>query len=116
MILIQNINPTKLHDELISAGVIPIFLENDKKDDEFIAENTWIAFSEDTDIDLVQQIIDAHDPTPKPEPPTEIELLQQENLELKLALAELAGKSEDDKQDLQLALAELAEAFIGGAE
>ncbi|MTI56168.1 hypothetical protein [Geosporobacter ferrireducens] len=47
---------------------------------------------------------------------TRVQQLEQENLELKLALAELAEKSETDKQDLQLALAELAETLIGGVE
>lgn len=40
--------------------------------------------------------------------------LQQENTELKLAIAELAESNESDKVDMQLALAELAEIVEGG--
>lgn len=44
-----------------------------------------------------------------PMQPTELERLQQENMELKLAIAELAEANETDKTQMQLALAELAE-------
>lgn len=48
-------------------------------------------------------------------PPTEvIEKLQNENTDLKLAIAELAETSESDKIDMQLALAELADLITGG--
>ncbi|SEM12495.1 hypothetical protein SAMN04487786_1080 [Paenisporosarcina quisquiliarum] len=46
---------------------------------------------------------------PEPQPPTEIELLQQENLILQLALAETIEKQETDKINNQIALAELVE-------
>jgi hypothetical protein len=47
--------------------------------------------------------------------PTEIEILQTENTELKLALAEMAESIEIGKMENQLALAELAEMITGGA-
>lgn len=47
--------------------------------------------------------------------PTEIELLKEENTELKLALAEMAESIEIGKMENQLALAELAEMITGGA-
>jgi hypothetical protein len=40
--------------------------------------------------------------------------LENENLELKLALAEMAEAQEADKTEVQLALAELAELIAGG--
>ncbi|MDF2612768.1 MAG: hypothetical protein K0S71_554 [Clostridia bacterium] len=40
--------------------------------------------------------------------------LIEENLSLKLALAELAEKQETEKLELQMALAELAEILLGG--
>ncbi|MDH6430292.1 MULTISPECIES: hypothetical protein [unclassified Paenibacillus] len=46
-------------------------------------------------------------------PPTEIEILREENTELKLALTELAEAQEADKTEMQLALAEIA-GLIGG--
>ncbi|MCK1999387.1 hypothetical protein MPH47_19520 [Psychrobacillus psychrodurans] len=46
---------------------------------------------------------------PELQPPTEIELLQQENLVLQLALAETIEKQETDKINNQIALAELVE-------
>ncbi len=49
-----------------------------------------------------------------PQPISEMEQLRTENLELKLALAELAEAQQTDKLDVQLALAELAEILIGG--
>lgn len=48
-----------------------------------------------------------------PKQPTELECLQQENMELKLALAELAEANETDKTKMQMALAELAELVAG---
>lgn len=48
--------------------------------------------------------------------PTELELLQAENTELKLALAELAEAQEADKTEMQLAMAELAELLVVGGE
>lgn len=61
-----NINTNKLHDELIANGIMPLLVES-------IDNETWITFQENTDMELVQQIIDAHDPTPLPPPITETE-------------------------------------------
>lgn len=60
---------------------------------------------------LKGEILAAH---PNNEMPSEMERLQQENLELKLALAEMAEVQEQHKLETQLALAELAEAMAGG--
>lgn len=49
-------------------------------------------------------------------PKSEIELLKEENTELKLALAELAETHEQTKLEIQLALADLAESLAGGEE
>lgn len=73
---IKNINPNKLHDELVSAGIIPISVKHDAPEGEHIAPNTWIELPPDTDMGKVQKIIDAHDPTLLPEPPTLEERLQ----------------------------------------
>lgn len=45
-----------------------------------------------------------------------LEQLEQENTDIKLALAELAQTQEMDKTDIQLALAELADIIVGGGE
>lgn len=50
----------------------------------------------------------------QPQPKPEIELLKDENLELKLALAEMAETQQSDKTEMQLALAEIAEILLGG--
>lgn len=47
-------------------------------------------------------------------PPDRVAQLEAENLELKLALSELAEAQEADKTETQLALAELAEIIAGG--
>ncbi|MWV44982.1 hypothetical protein GRF59_15270 [Paenibacillus sp. HJL G12] len=60
--------------------------------------------------------------TPDPEQPPmhqkplteQIENLQRENTELKLALTELAETNESDKLNMQLAITELAELVVGG--
>ncbi|MEK4146429.1 hypothetical protein NST02_04975 [Robertmurraya sp. FSL W8-0741] len=49
-------------------------------------------------------------------PPSETELIKEENLTLKLAIAELAETQEQAKLETQLALAELAESLHGGDE
>lgn len=89
---INNANPNKLHNEFINAGIVPVSVKNDSKIDEYIAEHTWIIFAEGTDMVIVQQIIDAHDPTPLPLPKTDAEKiadLEAENMMNMLALAEL---------------------------
>ena len=74
--IIKNVNISKLHDEFIKSGINPhpvFILENG--DGEF-------NFSEDADMGLVQQIIDAHDPTPIPQEPTTEELQLEYNIDL----------------------------------
>ena len=68
--IIQNVNVNKLHDEFINVGIkpYPVFeLENGDGD---------FTFLEDTDMELVQQIIDVHDRTPLPPPLSEIDELK----------------------------------------
>lgn len=67
--------------------------------------NKWVPGLSDEEIEAIQN---------QPQPKTEIELLQEENLELKLALAEIAETQEANKTEMQLALAEMAEALFGG--
>ena len=67
--IIKNCNVNKLHDELRKAGIkpFPVFeLENGDGD---------FTFADGTDMELVQQIIEKHDPTPLPPQPTETEML-----------------------------------------
>jgi len=66
-------------------------------------------------VERMQAELDAEWANRPPAPPSEIELLRAENIELKLALAELAEAQEADKTETQLALAELAEIITGGA-
>ena len=67
-----NVNPNKLLDELISHE-IKATITSDLKGNEYIAKNVTIRFDNSEDIDLVQQIIDEHDPIPFPttQEPTE---------------------------------------------
>lgn len=77
-ITIDNVNTNKLHDELIANGVVPLLVES-------LEDRTWITFTDDTNMDLVQQIIDAHDPTPLPPQPSDkerLEALEQAMLEI----------------------------------
>lgn len=64
-------------------------------------------------VERSQKYIDENPPQEsEPTPPTDIELLQQENLILQLALAETIEKQETDKINNQIALAELLETLI----
>ena len=40
----NNVNPCKLQDEFLANGIIPLLVENDTKEGQSIAENTWITF------------------------------------------------------------------------
>jgi hypothetical protein len=64
-----NVNTNKLHDELIANGITPILVES-------LEDKTWITFEDGVDMGLVQQIINAHDPTPTPTEPTTEERLK----------------------------------------
>jgi len=85
--IVRNVNPTKLHDELIAHGIVPISVKHDRRKGDFIAENTWITFADGTDMTVVQQVIDAHNPTPYPPTPTEIDYLI--DLDYRVSLLEL---------------------------
>lgn len=76
------VNTNKLHDELISNGVIPLLVES-------IDDITYITFEQNTNMESVQQIIDAHDPTPLPPRQTDIELLRIEQAKANSEIIEL---------------------------
>lgn len=61
-----NVNTNKLHDELINAGIVPLLVESNDT-------TTWVTYAENTDMSIVQAVLDAHDPTPIPPQPTEQE-------------------------------------------
>lgn len=64
------LNINKLHDELIVKGIKPLLIES-------LNDKTWVTFADNTDMDLVQQIIDAHDPTPLPPLKTREQILEE---------------------------------------
>lgn len=79
--IINNVNVNKIHQEFVDNGIKPhpVF-ELEDGDGDF-------TFPENTDMELVQQIIDAHDPTPLPPQPSEkerLEALEQAMLEMVL--------------------------------
>ena len=79
--IIKSCNVNKLHNELRSVGIAPFpVFELENGDGEF-------TFQEGTDIDLVQQIIDEHDPTPLPPQPTQDDYLL--DLDFRLSMIEL---------------------------
>lgn len=96
MIIVNNINPNKLHDELISAGIKPIFLKNDKKENEILAESTQILFEEDTDMNLVQEIIKQHNPEPVKN--------ENENTIYSFCKNMIETRTYKDKQDMEFRL------------
>lgn len=81
--IITNCNVNKLHSEFIVQGIrpFPVFeLENGDGD---------FAFPESTDMTLVQQIIEAHDSTPLPQPLGDIEQLRLEQAQANAELFEM---------------------------
>lgn len=81
--IIENCNVSKLHTELNNVGIrpFPVFeLENGDGD---------FTFPEGTDMASVQQIIDAHNPTPLPKPLSEIEQLRLEQAHANAELFEM---------------------------
>lgn len=73
--LYTNINPNKLHEELLAAGIIPLRVDNDMPKGAYIAPNTWITYPDGTDMDKVAQVVAAHTTTPPTQPPTAEERL-----------------------------------------
>jgi hypothetical protein len=55
------VSTNKLHDELITAGIIPQLVES-------LGADTWITV-DDSQVEAVNDVVVAHDPTPKPSPP-----------------------------------------------
>ena len=92
---IEKVNPSKLVDEFIASGISIVNNSNNLKYENGIARShigTLSAdFAKGTDMELVQQIINTHDPTPSLEPLTENEMIM-------------------------LAIADLAEIVLGGIE
>ena len=81
----QNCDYTKLHEELLAQGIKIIDLSNDALTGHKLARNIWIKIEDSEDEQLVMSIIDAHDPTPIPEPPTlEAQLAEKDAQILKL--------------------------------
>lgn len=74
------VNTNKLHDELISAGVIPQSVESKNG-------KTWITI-EESQVDAANAIVAIHDPTPLPQPPTAEERLESAEAAI-LALMEV---------------------------
>lgn len=87
--IVNNVNPNKLYEELVNAGIEVLMLENNRHEGELIAENTWITFAEGVDINKVNEVIDAHDPAPLPQPKTETEILKEQLEATEMALIEL---------------------------
>lgn len=71
---VVNINLTKLQDQLIDAGIrFKKYLETKTLNETGVAKFAWCEFEDETNMNLVQQIIESHDPTP---------LLQKKEIEI----------------------------------
>jgi hypothetical protein len=64
----KNINTNKLHDELIAAGVPPVYVTSS-------GQETWVEFSDSVDMSIVNTVLLSHDPTPLPIKPTTDEVM-----------------------------------------
>ena len=56
------VNTTKLHEELIAAGIQPQMVES-------LENTTWITV-EDAQVDALNAVVASHNPTPIPAPPS----------------------------------------------
>lgn len=85
MIRYENVNRNKLHTELQNAGI--------KTDYVGAIDGTQIGceieFQDGTDMTSVQQIVDSHDPTPLPQPLSEIDQLRIEQAQSNAELFEM---------------------------
>lgn len=82
----SNVNANKLHDEFNKSRIYPYpVLIFDNGDAEF-------TFSEDTDMNMVQVIVDNHNPIAVQSKSTEIEYLLE--LDFRISLIELGLKGE----------------------
>ena len=88
-ITVKNINPNKLIDEFVSNKIQILACEHNLSHVLYIAEETNITFDKNVDMDLVQKIIDAHDPTPSPPQP----IVEDFNLEIdyRVTMLEMIG-------------------------
>ncbi|MCT6924113.1 hypothetical protein [Metasolibacillus sp.] len=79
---INGVNVGVLHTELNNNGIYPypVFNYGDYGD---------FTFADNTDMTLVQSIIDAHDPTPIPQPLSDIEKLRLEQAQANAELVQL---------------------------
>lgn len=82
-VIINSVNPTKLLSEFTAANIIWCNATNDLMYDDNGVATTYMAnltvdFAVGTDMQLVQQVIDEHDPTPSELQPTREEVLEQE--------------------------------------
>lgn len=91
--LVKNVVPNKLHDELIKAN-INCSIQHNLEDGRYFVGDCEISFFGDVDLTAVQAIIDAHNSTPLPpqQEPTEQQQLNAqlllENANLKKQIAE----------------------------
>ena len=86
--IVQNVAPNKLHQELINVGIECSVFHNLEDGRYFIGE-CEINFADGTDMVLVQQIIDAHNPTPLQKPLSEIEKIRLEQAQSNAELFEM---------------------------
>lgn len=87
------------------------YLLDNKKGMRYLQEGNTIVFPTDSLEESARLHIDSIVAEPEL---SSIEILQAENQELKLAIAELAEVQEANKLELQLALAQIAESLAGG--
>lgn len=93
MIIYKNIHRNKLHQELIDGGIDATKITVKALDGTDYGAS--IDFADGTDMTLVQSIIEAHDPTPIPSAPSEVEQIRLEvarsNAEMFEAVIALMG-------------------------
>lgn len=92
---IEDVNPSKLIDEFIANGISIVNNSNNLEYENGVPRShigtLCVELEEGTDMELVQQIINTHDPTPLPPQPSKEELLEQRINELELFILTKEG-------------------------
>lgn len=84
--IVKNVVPNKLHQELVDAGV-ECSVSHNLEDGRYFVGDCEIKFADNTDMSAVQAVIDAHNPAPLLPQPTEFDYLI--DLDFRLSMIEL---------------------------
>ncbi|WP_273483583.1 hypothetical protein [Desulforamulus ruminis] len=93
----KHVNLSKLTDELLTQNLIQPLQPNGTSTVYGTEETVTIYVYPDItqeELDAIGEVVEAHDPTPVPEPPSEIEVIGQQLVDKELQILELQGQNQ----------------------